>query len=232
MKTNYDQVMFREMQGVPSCEEGDMENISTINAIPPSSTDLNFIQAFNTIDREKKGHITKMDMLRFLNKLVINAKFTVEDICNIYRRLKIEAGDDSDTLSYIQFMIAILPPNTNSAVGSTACNTLRGDNRSGAITPHNQSICDGDFASPHTTAAAASTRRIIPQSASVAKSRVNFDDAATNRQSRVSVSRGEPQVNVNISPSKGYNRKASARAALGMSLNASTSRKRLQKVNV
>jgi hypothetical protein len=49
-------------------------------------------------------------MLKFINRLVMNAKFTIEDICNIYRRLKIEAGDDSDTLSYIQFMTAILPP--------------------------------------------------------------------------------------------------------------------------
>ena len=49
-------------------------------------------------------------MLKFLNRFVINAKFSIEDICNIYRRLKIEAGDDSDTLSYIQFMNAILPP--------------------------------------------------------------------------------------------------------------------------
>ena len=49
-------------------------------------------------------------MLKFLNKLVVNAKFNIEDICNIYRRLNIQAGDDSDTLSYIQFMNAILPP--------------------------------------------------------------------------------------------------------------------------
>ncbi len=49
-------------------------------------------------------------MLKFLNKFVINAKFTVEDVCNIYKRLKIVAGDDSDTLNYINFMTAILPP--------------------------------------------------------------------------------------------------------------------------
>jgi len=40
-------------------------------------------------------------MLKFLNRLVVNAKFNIEDICSIYRRLKIDAGDDSDTLSYI-----------------------------------------------------------------------------------------------------------------------------------
>src|SRR5574343_2037014 len=97
--------MFKETQ--PPID--DFSSESSAQAIPPSSTDLNFIQAFNTIDREKKGHITKNDMLRFLNKLVINAKFTIEDICNIYRRLHIEAGDDADTLSYIQFMYAILP---------------------------------------------------------------------------------------------------------------------------
>jgi hypothetical protein len=55
-----------------------------------------------------------------LNKLVSNAKFTIEDICNIYRRLKIEAGDDSDTLSYIGFMVAILP---QSVAGSTIAST-------------------------------------------------------------------------------------------------------------
>jgi len=69
--------------------------------LPPSEKHLNFIEAFNAIDRQKKGYITKNDMLKFLNRLVVNAKFNIEDICNIYRRLKIEAGDDSDTLSYI-----------------------------------------------------------------------------------------------------------------------------------
>lgn len=69
--------------------------------MPPSEKHLNFIEAFNAIDRQKKGYITKNDMLKFLNRLVVNAKFNIEDICNIYRRLKIEAGDDSDTLSYI-----------------------------------------------------------------------------------------------------------------------------------
>ena len=69
-------------------------------------------------------------MLRFLNKLVINAKFSIEDICNIYKRLKIEAGDDSDTLSYILFMSAILPPPislcSTTAHGTSALNTMRG----------------------------------------------------------------------------------------------------------
>ncbi len=69
--------------------------------MPPSEKHLNFIEAFNAIDRQKKGYITKNDMLKFLNRLVVNAKFNIEDICNIYRRLKIEAGDDSDTLSYV-----------------------------------------------------------------------------------------------------------------------------------
>jgi Ca2+-binding EF-hand superfamily protein len=72
--------------------------------------DLNFIEAFNSIDKQRKGFITKQDLLKFLNKFVINAKFTIEDICNVYRRLKIDAGDDSDTLSYVNFMNAILPP--------------------------------------------------------------------------------------------------------------------------
>ncbi len=72
-----------------------------IQSFPPSEKHLNFIEAFNAIDRQKKGYITKNDMLKFLNRLVVNAKFNIEDICNIYRRLKIEAGDDSDTLSYI-----------------------------------------------------------------------------------------------------------------------------------
>ncbi len=72
-----------------------------IQSLPPSEKHLNFIEAFNAIDRQKKGYITKNDMLKFLNRLVVNAKFNIEDICNIYRRLKIEAGDDSDTLSYI-----------------------------------------------------------------------------------------------------------------------------------
>jgi hypothetical protein len=30
-----------------------------MSKIPPSSTDLNFIQAFNIIDKERKGHIKK-----------------------------------------------------------------------------------------------------------------------------------------------------------------------------
>ena len=74
------------------------------------------------IDKQRKGHITKVDMLKFLNRLVINAKFNIEDICNIYKRLKIEAGDDSDTLNYIQFMVAILPASSVGS-GATSCNT-------------------------------------------------------------------------------------------------------------
>ena len=97
MKTSLDQAaLYQDRQAVT--EESEQ---SELNAIPPSSTEVNFIEAFNTIDRERKGHITKQNLLRFLNKLVVNAKFTIEDICNIYKRLKIDAGDDSDTLSYI-----------------------------------------------------------------------------------------------------------------------------------
>ena len=60
-----------------------------------------------------------------------NAKFTIEDICNVYKRLNIDAGDDSDTLSYIQFMTAILPPplslvGTTTAPNSSGLNTMRG----------------------------------------------------------------------------------------------------------
>jgi hypothetical protein len=55
-------------------------------------------------------------LLKFLNKFVLNAKFNVEDICQIYKRLKIDAGDDSDTLTYINFMTSILPPPAVSGV--------------------------------------------------------------------------------------------------------------------
>ena len=105
MKTNSDQIMMREETPIPNDEDAE----SIINSIPPSTKELNFIQAFSMIDRKRKGHLTKLDLLRFLNRLVMNAQFNVEDICNIYRRLKIEAGDDSDTLTYVQFMVAILP---------------------------------------------------------------------------------------------------------------------------
>ena len=87
-----------------------------VHAFPPSFKDLNFIEVFNTIDKQCKGHITKTDLLKFLNKFVLNAKFNVEDICQIYKRLKIEAGDDSDTLTYVNFMTAILPPPLESGV--------------------------------------------------------------------------------------------------------------------
>ena len=65
---------------------------------------------FNSIDKACKGKLTKHDLLKFLNKFVVNAKFNVEDICQVYKRLKIDAGDDSDSLTYINFMTAILPP--------------------------------------------------------------------------------------------------------------------------
>lgn len=108
MKTNFEQIIFREVQ--PMVDIVDEESQQQVQAFPPSVKDLNFIEVFNTIDKQRKGHITKVDLLKFLNKFVINAKFNVEDVCNIYRRLKIEAGDDSDTLNYINFMTAILPP--------------------------------------------------------------------------------------------------------------------------
>lgn len=64
-----------------------------------------------------------MDLLRFLNRLVVNAKFNVEDVCNVYRRLKIDGGDDSDTVSYIGFMAAIMPKGGDGNTGSTMANT-------------------------------------------------------------------------------------------------------------
>ncbi len=84
-------------------------------------------------------------MLKFLNRLVLNAKFNIEDICSVYKRLKIDAGDDSDTLSYIQFMVAILPPSSAStAFGTSALNTMRG-------TPLNQSIDEDGWQSSKKT---------------------------------------------------------------------------------
>ncbi len=69
-------------------------------------------------------------MLKFLNRLVLNAKFNIEDICNVYKRLKIEAGDDSDTLSYIHFMHAILPPSATPNISTMHTTARRPGERS------------------------------------------------------------------------------------------------------
>jgi len=132
--------MFKDEQTISEDGKVALDESSELNAIPPSSTDLNFILAFNTIDRERKGHITKQDLLRFLNKLVANAKFTIEDICNVYKRLKIDAGDDSDTVSYVQFMTAILPPPLSLVGNTTAPNTSGLNTMRGSL---NNSIDDG-----------------------------------------------------------------------------------------
>jgi hypothetical protein len=57
MKTNFNQIVFREIQ--PQVDIIDEQNDPSIQAIPPSTTDLNFIEAFNMMDRQRKGHITK-----------------------------------------------------------------------------------------------------------------------------------------------------------------------------
>jgi len=108
MKTNFEQIIYRETQ--PTVDIVEDSDLLPVHAFPPSIKDLNFIEVFNMLDKACKGHVTKNDLLKFLNKFVLNARFTVEDICQIYKRLKIDAGDDSDTLTYINFMTAILPP--------------------------------------------------------------------------------------------------------------------------
>jgi len=47
MKTNSDQIMMREETPIPNDEDTE----SIINSIPPSTKELNFIQAFSMIDR-------------------------------------------------------------------------------------------------------------------------------------------------------------------------------------
>jgi hypothetical protein len=56
-------------------------DLEPVQAFPPSIKDLNFIEVFNSIDKQCKGHVTKHDLLKFLNKFVLNAQFNVEDIC-------------------------------------------------------------------------------------------------------------------------------------------------------
>ncbi len=79
MKTNFEQIIYRETQPVVDIvEESDLK---PVQAFPPSVKDLNFIEVFNSIDKQCKGNVTKNDLLKFLNKFVLNAKFNVEDIC-------------------------------------------------------------------------------------------------------------------------------------------------------
>jgi hypothetical protein len=108
MKTNFEQIIYRETQ--PTVDIVEESDLLPVHAFPTSIKDMHFIEVFHMLDKACKGHVTKNDLLKFLNKFVLNARFTVEDICQIYKRLKIDAGDDSDTLTYINFMTSILPP--------------------------------------------------------------------------------------------------------------------------
>lgn len=49
MKTNFEQVIFREQQ--PLVDIVDDEGEGVIQSLPPSEKHLNFIEAFNAIDR-------------------------------------------------------------------------------------------------------------------------------------------------------------------------------------
>ena len=68
---------------------------------------INLIDAFNLIDKKKKGVISKHCILQFLNNHVSNAKFTIEDIKALYRRLTI--GEDKLALSYLDFVYCLMP---------------------------------------------------------------------------------------------------------------------------
>eukprot|EP00347_Sterkiella_histriomuscorum_P004011 403362091 len=79
------------------------------------STDLNLIAAFNEIDTSKNGNFTKSDLLKFLNKYVLNAVFNIEDINILFRRLRIktegQTAEEAEikSISYLQFVNMILP---------------------------------------------------------------------------------------------------------------------------
>jgi len=79
MKTSSEQIIFRDTQ--PMVDILDEEAMRPVKSFPPSEKYINFIEVFNLIDKQCKGHITKNDILRFLNKFVLNAKFNVEDLC-------------------------------------------------------------------------------------------------------------------------------------------------------
>jgi hypothetical protein len=133
MKTNFEQIIYRETH--PTVDIVEESDLLPVHAFPPSIKDLNFIEVFNMLDKACKGHVTKNDLLKFLNKFVLNARFTVEDICQIYKRLKIDAGDDSDTLTYINFMTAILPPPAESGACLSGKVSPQGDSPSRRYSP-------------------------------------------------------------------------------------------------
>jgi hypothetical protein len=79
MKTNFKQIIYRET--LPEVDIVEESDLLPVHAFPPSIKDLNFIEMFKMLDKACKVHATKNDLLKFLNKFVLNARFTVEDIC-------------------------------------------------------------------------------------------------------------------------------------------------------
>jgi len=52
--------------------------------------EINLIQAFSFFDTKKTGSIRKKTILKFLNSHVTNAKFSLDDIHSLFRRLDLD----------------------------------------------------------------------------------------------------------------------------------------------
>ncbi len=76
-----------------------------------STQELNLIETFNYIDKNQTGSISKGSLLAFLNKFLKSSKLTQEDLTALFRRLNL--SEDILNLTYLQFVNAILPSETN-----------------------------------------------------------------------------------------------------------------------
>ena len=72
-----------------------------------SGKEINLIEAYNLLDFKKKGVITKVCFLKFLNRNIANAKFSIEDMSSLFRRLDID--EDRSNLTYLEFVNCLIP---------------------------------------------------------------------------------------------------------------------------
>ena len=76
------------------------------------ANELNLIETFRHISNKQDGNISVQNLLKFLNRfLKSGSQVRMEDIHSLLKRLNLE--EDSQSLSYLQFVNAILPDESN-----------------------------------------------------------------------------------------------------------------------
>jgi Ca2+-binding EF-hand superfamily protein len=84
--------LFRELDYLRDCSRD-------------SERSLHLLKAFQMIDYDNRGGLTRKQILRFLNDNLTSAQITLSDVDSIYKRLKLPAR----VISYVDLLNALFP---------------------------------------------------------------------------------------------------------------------------